>query len=133
MTAWSNALVAGLLGAGCMQGDAGSSLVGDVRGPDRHPLPGVLVSLDAPAQRGTDRYFRADSAITDSTGCYHLFALHAPGAIRVSYSLDGYRAITLTAPGGNLEGRTVLHPASSQQVSDGVLRPRGANGLPACP
>lgn len=132
VTTFTWATVAGLLVAGCMIGDAGSSVEKDVRGPDRQPLAGVHVYLDAPAQKGTHRYFRADSAVTDSSGCYHLFSLHAPGSIRVSYSGDGYRGIELTAPGGDLMGRVVLEPTMGQRASHGVLRPLAADSLDEC-
>ena len=126
------AIVASLLVAGCLIGDAGSSIDGEVRDPAGHPLSGVRVYLVVLTEKGTNRYHRADSAVTDSAGCYHLFSLHVPGSIRVSYSRDGHRALELTAPGGTMTGRAVLEPITSNAASHGILQPLAGDSLLRC-
>jgi len=114
--------VALVLLAACVRFDSGSSVVGDVRRTDAQPIVGVKVYLDVPARAGTDRYFLVDSALTDSRGCYHLFSLHPPGSIRVSFSKDGYRPLRLVGRGGRVAARAVLAAADGTDSSRGVWR-----------
>ncbi len=102
-------------------GDAGSSIVGQVRDGEGRPLAGAQVSLEAHVRKGGDEFGRFGSQVSDSTGCFHLGALHARGSIRVVVTREGYRALVVPGPGGSSVAHAVLRPSSDARPSEGVL------------
>jgi tetratricopeptide (TPR) repeat protein len=83
------ALLAFLLGAGCLYAGENGSVVGTVAGPSQAPIPGAKVMLTA--SDGSQQ-----SVSADQTGRYSFPAVE-PGTYTLSAEAAGYQAATQTA------------------------------------
>jgi hypothetical protein len=108
--------------AGCFalgQGDGGSSVTGRAATARGVPIAGVRVTLAAPAG-GPDNLIKPLATVsTDSLGCFHVFALHAPGPgqLRVTLEGPGRAPLHLSAPVGAYSLEAARHPDEADGAS----------------
>lgn len=103
--------------------DAGTSVLGSVVSADGQPVVGARAYLRVMTRQGSVAPFPADSSVTDSTGCFDLFALHPPGTVEISVFASGHGPFRAIVSHGFLSAEVVMRRAGDQEGSEGWWGP----------